>query len=95
MNEWLVGLQTNVALNALTGKGTAFAQADPLIDNGMTVERCCQLTLAGAASHLPELWIAPPKVKLMFYVGCYFQTWKFKAHAAVRSLYSKPKPKHE
>jgi NAD(P)-dependent dehydrogenase (short-subunit alcohol dehydrogenase family) len=64
-------VKTNVDISAVTGEGELFGKRDELIQSGMTVERCAELTLIATSNKLNEVWVAPQPYLLGTYLAQY------------------------
>ena len=64
-------VKTDVSINSLTGDGTKYGKTIDLIANGMSVERCCSLTLVAVSNRLNEAWISTHPFLLLTYLGQY------------------------
>ena len=60
-------VNTSVDKNALTAQGTILNKKTPLIENGMKVERCVELTLISICNELNEVWISKHPHLLLTY----------------------------
>ncbi|XP_064401240.1 dehydrogenase/reductase SDR family member 7-like [Halichondria panicea] len=64
-------VKTAVAENALLSDGSTNNKKDPLIEGGMTVQRCAELTLIAASRQLYEVWISKHPYLILPYLAQY------------------------
>ncbi len=65
-------VNTNIARNALTGDGSAFAAADRNIDNGISPEACAAAIMQAIRSGKTEVHPGPAKERLIFFLNRFF-----------------------
>ena len=64
-------VKTPVAENALDSRGGLHGKTDPMIENGMKVERCVELILIAVSNGLDEVWISRHPHLLVTYFAQY------------------------
>ncbi|XP_064384674.1 dehydrogenase/reductase SDR family member 7-like [Halichondria panicea] len=64
-------VRTCMAENALLSDGSTSKKKNPLIEGGMRVQRCVELTLIAASNQLNEVWISKQPYLLLPYLAQY------------------------
>ncbi|XP_003386866.1 PREDICTED: dehydrogenase/reductase SDR family member 7-like [Amphimedon queenslandica] len=62
-------VKTAVSENAMNPGGSLHGKKDPMIENGMKVERCAELILIAVSNGLHEVWISHHPYLLMTYLS--------------------------
>ena len=65
-------VKTNLSINALSTDGTKFGKTDPILEGGVSVDRCAKLTLLAVCNGIRESWIAKQPVLAIAYFAQYF-----------------------
>lgn len=71
-------VQTDISVNALEGDGKKHNVTDPMIANGIPVEKCVKKIIKGIKNETPELLIANGKEKLAVYARRFYPRLLFK-----------------
>lgn len=71
-------VKTNISVNAMVGDGSTHGVMDPLIANGMPVEKCVKKIVSGIKSGKNELLIAQGRSKMAPYLRRFFPNALFK-----------------
>ena len=64
-------VKTAVSENAMNPEGSLHGKKDPMIENGMKVERCAELILIGVSNGLREVWVSHHPYLFMTYLSQY------------------------
>jgi len=78
-------VKTNISINALEGDGKKHNVTDPMIENGIPVEKCVQKILKGIKKDTPELLIANGKAKFGVYARRFYPNLLFRVMTKLKT----------